>query len=206
VTPRTAAQRPAAAPAPLVAAALLVALAVAGCSGGSSPAATTSGASVPSGPLSGTPGSTGSGLPTSASGAPAASTSPGPTRTATRAGSTTTSPGLGPTARPTPTKDPIQAKIEELEQSGGVPSIVVRVTGSTVAPAPRDVKVALGQTLRLILLTNTAAHVVGTGVGVDATLKANEPAAVDMVAFTAGTYDVRLTAPGTMRLLRLVAA
>jgi hypothetical protein len=191
VTSRTAALRLAAVPA------LIAAVTLTGCSGGSSSA---------NGPSSGSttttsPAGTTATLGPAPSTVPAVTTQPGRTTKAGTPGRTSTAP----TKKPAPTQDPIEAKITELEQSGGVPSRVVRVKGTTVKPAASVIKMKVGDTLRLILLVNTAAHVVGTGVGVEADIKALDPTAVDIFPTEPGTYEVKLTSPTAVRLLSVVA-
>jgi hypothetical protein len=83
-----------------------------------------------------------------------------------------------------------EQRITELSTEGGVASVVIELSAEGTVDRPRTERIAAGQTLRLVVVSPTAAHLTGTGLGVDIDIPAGAPTAVDVVSFTPGTYTV----------------
>jgi len=135
---------------------------------------------------------------------------PAPTSTATStpttaptSARTTGAPRPGTTTSG-PAPDTQQQRIAVLQTEGGVPSLVVRLTTSGTVPTVHTSSVRVGQTLRLIIVSPVATHLIGKGLGVDADVPAANPVAVDVVAFTPGSYSITTRAGAV--IARLVVA
>jgi hypothetical protein len=124
----------------------------------------------------------------------------GPSSPPTGAGTAARTPTGASTGAAT---DSQQKRIKALETEGGVSSTVIRLSAAgTVAPV-RTFTVPVGQTLRLIVVSPTATHLIGKGVGVDIDVPAGNPTAIDVVAFTAGSYTITTRAGATIAKLRV---
>ena len=156
--------------------------------------------------LSGCSGGSGSGSVASSRG-PASTTIPNsPTATGvftpaapTRAGATSV-PGTAtsgpPAVRPRATSDSQQQRIVALQTEGGVPSLVIRLTSTGTVPKVTTSTQHVGQTLRMIVVSPVATHLIGKGLGVDVDVPAEDPVAVDVVALAPGSYEVTTTTGG----------
>lgn len=163
-------------------------LALSGCSGG---VGSNSGGSVPA-TVAASPTATGVVTPVT----------PTPTHAVVTATLGADTPGAGtsrPTAvRPPATADSQQQRIVALQTEGGVPSLVIRLTATGTVPEVPTSTLPVGQTLRMIVVSPVATHLIGKGLGVDLDLPAGDPVAIDVVTFTPGSYMVTTATGGTV--------
>jgi hypothetical protein len=128
---------------------------------------------------------------------------PSAVTTATPAPGVTSSPDsatTGHTAKAAPPRsaDSPQQQITALSTAGGVPSLVVQLPAAGHVPTVRAVDLAIGQTLRVIVVSPVATHLTGQGIGVDIDVPAGSPTAMDVVAFSAGTYVLTMRGGGVV--------
>jgi hypothetical protein len=77
-----------------------------------------------------------------------------------------------------------------------VPSLVIRLTSTGTVPKVTTSTQHVGQTLRMIVVSPVATHLIGKGLGVDVDVPAEDPVAVDVVALAPGSYEVTTTTGG----------
>lgn len=110
---------------------------------------------------------------------------------------------------PTPSRSFVAptAPMSEVPSSDPTPSasqvrlLEVTVTGTTVEPAPDQVDLAVGETLRLLVTSDggSAIHTHGLG-DIEAPLTPGEPTTVDLVGDVPGVYEVELHDPDLLLL------
>ena len=71
----------------------------------------------------------------------------------------------------------------------------VTIRGKNVSPAPGDVNVPLGTTLRLIVTSDHDDQLHAHGFDVEVTLTAGRPTTLDLRATTPGTYEIETHHP-----------
>ncbi len=148
-------------------------------------------------------GRTAGSAPPVAAASPTGSTQTGSTQTGSTQTGSTSAPVAPTTSRPrassaTPsdwtsprrTVDTLEQRVSALRTEGGVASLVLRLPGSGHPPAAVSADLAVGQTLRLVVLSPVRTHLTGRGLGVDADVPAGSPIDLDVVAFAAGDYVI----------------
>jgi hypothetical protein len=73
--------------------------------------------------------------------------------------------------------------------------IRVTITGKQVTPAPGDVDLPLGHTLRLIVTSDHDDELHAHGVNIEKTLKAGQPLTLDLKPTQSGVYEVETHHP-----------
>ncbi|GAA4346948.1 hypothetical protein GCM10023145_05460 [Angustibacter luteus] len=81
-------------------------------------------------------------------------------------------------------------------------TIEITVNGKDVTPAPARVKIAPGETLRLVVTADHDDELHAHGFDVEKELKAGVPTAVDLVTDEPGLYEVETHHP-ELRLLQV---
>lgn len=101
--------------------------------------------------------------------------------TASPSPSTATSSG---TASPTSEAVPASTKV-----------LRVTIKGRTITPAPANVELAAGKTLRLVVTSDHDDQLHAHGFDKEVTLKAGQPTALDLTATDPGVYEVETHHP-----------
>jgi plastocyanin len=99
-------------------------------------------------------------------------------------------PSSGPAASPTASANP------------SVRTVSITVSGKQVTPAPGRVKIAPGETLRLVVTADRDNELHAHGFEVEQELKAGVPKTVDLSTSAPGLYEVELHHP-ELRLLQV---
>jgi hypothetical protein len=176
------------------------------------------------------PGTTSSGSSTDASSGAGGASDPSVAGSSSQAGTTsatTTSPGAGASAsarttsaghttgvkittsqRPTTASSNQADAITQLIQEGGATSLVLRISKGKISPAARTAHESVGQTLRLIVVSDVSGIVRCPTLGVSVKIIAGRPAPADLIAVDPGSYPVTFTPSGgaAIRLVAFAAA
>jgi heme/copper-type cytochrome/quinol oxidase subunit 2 len=105
---------------------------------------------------------------------------------------TTSSPG-GDSTSATSASSPAPGAATPSSASATVVRVTIR--GKNVSPAPGDVNVPVGTTLRLIVTSDHDDQLHAHGFDVEVTLTAGRPTTLDLRATTPGTYEIETHHP-----------
>jgi hypothetical protein len=117
------------------------------------------------------------------------------------------STGAATSAPPTTASSSSTQTSSGSSSSTGLPpnTTVIRVTihGKTVTPAPGNVDLAMGTTLRLIVTSDHDDQLHAHGFEVETNLKAGQPTTMDLKATNPGVYEIETHHP-PLTLMRVV--
>lgn len=148
-------------------------------------ATTSAGTPATTGTATGATGATGTGTATATAATSAAAVT-ATTAEASATGTTTASAASSSEAD----------AVAQLRQEAGSASRVVRLGRGTTDPARGRATVAVGDTLRLVLVPSAAGRVRCDALGVDVRLTRGRPAPADLLPTEAGTFTVTFTPTG----------
>lgn len=113
--------------------------------------------------------------------------------TSSPAGGSTTSASASSSAPSTATSGPATSGSAATRSNTTVVRVTIR--GKNVSPAPGNVNVPLGTTLRLVVTSDHDDQLHAHGFDVEVTLTAGRPTTLDLRATTPGTYEIETHHP-----------
>jgi hypothetical protein len=108
----------------------------------------------------------------------------------------TTSVKIPSTQRPTTASSNQADAISQLIQEGGTPTLIVRITKGKVSAESKTAHGSVGQTLRLIVVSDVSGTVKCWALGVSVKIVAGRPAPADLIAIASASYPVTFTPSG----------
>lgn len=108
--------------------------------------------------------------------------------------------GRTPSARPAPPPPTPGSVAPATTATSDVRTLEVEVGEGRVTPAPSQVDLGVGETLRLVVTSDRDTELHAHGFDVDAAVPAGEPTSIDLVGTTAGVFEVELHDPDLLLL------
>lgn len=105
-----------------------------------------------------------------------------------------------PSARPAPAPTTSGTTAAGPSTTSAVRTLEVEVSDGRVTPAPSQVDLGVGETLRLVVTSDRDSEVHGHGFEVDAPVPAGEPTSIELVGETPGVFEVELHDPDLLLL------